>query len=135
MKMLHGEDRHIQQMTLGGLIDELENIADPEELSVYTDFGKAVPGNPFDSYRGFYEDLAIDFMDQQGDDPATVEQFLDAARKSVGVSFYGYKGGLYWATRDTALWVDQYGRYKSMALVGVYVDCHRVILRTWYVGV
>lgn len=83
-------------MTLGELIKALE-AADPE-LVVPHGFGDP------DSYRGYYEDLA--FAPREN---VTVRQMLDDARRAVGVTFHGWKGGEYTMSEHTDCWLAERG--------------------------
>jgi hypothetical protein len=107
-------------MTLGDLIDALTNcdakyvrIASPVRLT---------PAS-LSSYRGYYEDLAIEY--EEGDRARTAigrADFLRMLKEAVGATFTGYKGGEFMMGRDTLLWVSNYGECSSCRVVGVEVD-------------
>ncbi len=70
------------------------------------------------SYRGFYEDAAL----------ATVQLTLPARRfrerlkDQVGTPLYGYKGGEYVVSKDTLVWVSDYGVTSGIAVTGYSMD-------------
>jgi hypothetical protein len=70
------------------------------------------------SYRGYYEDLALDYNHSR---PVTVGVLLDDARKAVGATFEGYKGGDFIMRGDTRVWVSEWGRSEGRDLTGVEV--------------
>lgn len=93
----------LQQYTLGMLIDVL--AARAPDQHVWFDFGQLVPTD-VDSYRGYYDHLAIGFAEDMA---PTVGAFLPKLRDAVGAKFHGYKGGEYRMTRDTPLWAAKPG--------------------------
>jgi len=87
-------------MTLGEYIERLEK-ADPEKKV------KLGLGNP-DSWRGVYSELAFAPVEN-----TTVGEMLSEARKAVGATYEGYKGGEYTMTKDTDIHVDCYGQWSD----------------------
>jgi hypothetical protein len=83
-------------MTLGELITRLES-EDPAR-SVMRGFDCA------HSYRGFYDQLA--FRPQSN---VSIGDMLAEARSAVGTVYSGYKGGEFLMSRDTTVWLAQYG--------------------------
>jgi hypothetical protein len=71
----------------------------------------------FDSYRGYYEDLALGYSNK-GEYP-TVGKLLEHAEACLGKDFTGWKGGEYTAREDSTLWVANSGETGSTAIVGV----------------
>lgn len=123
------------QWNLGQLIDAM-NARLPrvsgcdDEPRVVLDFGYLVPTG-LSSYRGFYEQLAIDYDDlntYRGDGAPTVvaqtvSTFLRRLEQAAaGEVFEGYKGGSYRASRASPLWVASYGEASSVAVVGLHDD-------------
>lgn len=111
-------------MTLGGLIDALRHL-EPDQI-VFFDFAALVP-TTIQSYRGYYEDLAIGFADGNH---GTVGEFLTRLRDCVGITFEGYKGGNYPAKLDTVLWAANWGRTGGTAIVGVRTHEHCAVIET-----
>lgn len=114
------------QMNLGQLIDALE-IAKPDEPVRFT-VGYLCPEGAH-SYRGFYEDLAIGY----GQDERLVGDFLNTLNEVVGKEFYGWKGGTYRMDRDTPVWVANSDEAPSTAIIGVDLTEYDVILKTAYI--
>ena len=112
-------------ITLGGLIGELEKLPKTVrsgpggvlqvESTIIFDPWNLRPTN-LASYRGFYEDLALDF---EIGEPCPVVQLLDECRRAIGRQFEGYKGGLYTATRDTAIWCSHWGQAQNLVVTGI----------------
>jgi hypothetical protein len=89
-------ERAQSQMTLGGLIERLEEI-DSKVVCA----GLCYPH----SYRGYYSDLAF----QESDKPVDVVELLETCRACMGQVFTGYKGGDYVMGALTPVWVANYG--------------------------
>jgi hypothetical protein len=120
-KMSEDRKASAPNLRLGGLIDSLAAL-DPS-LPIQSDDGNSFAG--FDSYRGYYEDLALEPSGIQ----STVGAVLAEARKAVGEMFTGYKGGDFWMTKNTVLWIANYGDCGK-ALVAVRPEKDRVVLET-----
>lgn len=118
--------QHANQLTVGELIDLLEPIK-PKTIGIKFDFGDTHPTG-FDSYRGYYEDLAIGFTDEG--ERWTVAKFLMELHLCLSEEFTGYKGGSYRMTRDTPLYVANFGNTGGCGVVGIAVREHYVILQT-----
>jgi hypothetical protein len=121
-----------QPITLGELIALLEGR--PAEQQVSLGFGEMVPGC-CDSYRGFYDHLAVDYYEpgyDHDDAKSTVGYFLETLRKAKVTPFYGYKGGVYRMTDATPVWVAKHGRAGGTAIVGLARCEHRTVLQTAY---
>lgn len=114
----------MEQVTLGQLIAALEGC-DPTH-SVEFDFCQFVPTD-FDSYRGYYEQLAIGY-EEHG--TTTVAELLAGAKDALGSDFQGYKGGTFRMHAGTPIWVSNYGRCHSTAITGLIADGYSVILTT-----
>lgn len=122
--------RDVGQLTLGELIDKLE--AAPKESQIQFDFCHCVTCG-VDSYRGFYEQLAIGWAPQGSGRWPNVADFLPSLRDAVGKTFTGYKGGEYRMDRGTPVWVSNYGETSSTAVVGVIPGEYQTLLLTAYV--
>jgi hypothetical protein len=84
-------------MTLGELITALE--AEDPERRLPLGFGNA------HSYRGFYEDLAFEPVAD-----VTTGEMLAEARKALGQTFQGWKGGDFAMHEYTDCWLAVHGR-------------------------
>jgi hypothetical protein len=97
------EDYHVK---LGDAIDIL--AAAPGDTRVNL-------SNKVDSYRGYYEDLAI----EPGE--STASELHAALSDVIDTKLEGYKGGEYLMTVDTPLWEACYGSTGD-AIVGIDVE-------------
>jgi hypothetical protein len=118
---------HTQPLTIGQFITKLEQ--QPQENEITFDFGGYIP-TTFDSYRGFYDQLALGF--DTGVASVSVATLLYNARDAQYETFQGYKGGSYRMTPDTHLWADNYGKWTSTAIVDVVSnDCETKIITVY----
>ena len=103
-------------MTLGELTKARERV--PGETPVYFDLLQLVPTR-FDSYRGFYDQLALGYAD---DGRKTAEALLEQCRKANGQIFEGWKGGQYTMRDNTDLWISNRGHASGHRIVGLRFD-------------
>lgn len=94
-------DEH--QMTLGDLIKVLKALP--------ADTGVASLTGPH-SYRGYYTDLAF----ERGVGLMRAGALLAVVKRCVRRSFTGYKGGEFKMSRDTPVWVANYGCCGGMLI-------------------
>ena len=118
------------QLSLGDIIERCEEILKGREGECYVvfDFEYARPQS-FDSWRGIYEELAIGF--EFGGD-VKLSEFIESAKDAVGQTFSGYKGGEFTMTKDTPVWVANYGNSGGTAVVGVLDEGWQAVLLTGY---
>lgn len=125
------------QYSLGQLIDELNNISADGDCHVAFDFGYFRPVC-FDSWRGSYEELSIEYTDEGDYDAMKLKEFITKAEECIDKVFTGYKGGDFTMTRDTPLWVSKYGEANNTQVVGLHQEtgangrAYSVIIRTAY---
>lgn len=107
------------QMTLGQMIDALEEIAltEPPSTCVHFDFEYLIPAG-IDSWRGSYDELALSFSDGDGAE-MHLDVFLGILHGAVGATFQGYKGGDFTMSRDTPVWVANPGNSGDTAVIGI----------------
>lgn len=104
-----------KQITLGELLDR---IPDHDEIiSVVYDFGLLIPTKP-DSYRGYYDHLALGWVDQDADD-VSASLFRSWIERALEIEYMGYKGGVYRMDRDTPIWVARWGQTSHTVVTGV----------------
>lgn len=109
-------------MRLGTLIAKLKAM--PSAAVLYwnpiTDDMEGVGEHPggFDSYRGYYERLAID----PDGPPCTVAEFVKRARACVGTTFHGWKGGEFVMTENTLVHIARRGETTDNRIVGVELN-------------
>ena len=93
----------------------------PDSKPIRYDFGK-YPGDA-DSYRGYYEQLALDVLtpgDTVGSKPPpTVGQVLRDLSGAIRMPYTGYKGGEYTMNRATQLWASEWGEASGLGIVGI----------------
>lgn len=120
-----------EQKTLGQLIALLERR--PADEGVRFDFCGFKP-NPkqIDSYRGFYEHVAIGYLPYEDPGDPLVGQLLEALKAKVGTAMEGYKGGDYTMDADCLLWVANYGHSHGTAILGLEDEDFATIIRTGY---
>ena len=117
----------MQRLNLGELIDLLKTR--PKKEPVRFDFGWLVP-TACQSYRGYYEDLAIGFTEERVYPDPMVAVVLKDLKAAVGKTFMGYKGGAYMMTRESRVWVANYGNVSDTAITGIEDYEGTTILRT-----
>lgn len=122
MNKISQQTRGNYHLTLGGLISCLQGMRG--DWFITFDNGPS-PGM-IHSYRGYYEDLAIEPSEKK----ITVEEFLKAAKIALGQTFEGYKGGDYLATDRTPLWCSEYGRADGRAIMNAVSANGRALLYT-----
>jgi len=90
-----------KQITLGEMISLLSKMPPRKKVRALT-----LPH----SYRGFYEHLAFEWMPtSQGASFISAKEVLSLAKKALGKTFQGYKGGEYKMTADTPVWLAMEG--------------------------
>jgi len=99
------------KVRLGELIEALESA--PQDLWIVDGFGEA------DSYRGDYAELRF-----EPKSPALVSDMLADARKAVGATYTGYKGGEYTMGLGTPVNIAGYGECMDESL---YVTRDRLV--------
>ena len=112
------------QLTLGEIITKLEATEDWANKKVRFDFGKVPTG--IDSWRGSYAELSLHFGDGEG--PLTSD-LIKQLKDVVGKTLEGYKGGDFYMSRHTPVWVANWGEigcngwngkdYPSVAILDV----------------
>lgn len=132
------------QLTLGELILKLEPIVAKQadrikeghdEPTVRYDFEYLFP-TYFDSWRGIYAELALNFIDTKRGEidtkELTVSEFLQLCKNTLGMTFTGYKGGDFTMNKHTPIWVANYGNAGNTALIDVIDANYLIILITGY---
>jgi hypothetical protein len=103
---------------LGELISQLE--ACHPKARVWFDFCGFAPSG-LNSYRGYYDHLALEWVHYSGDVHPNVDSVLATLRAAIGATFQGYKGGDYRMDSTTPVWVSNWGRTDdNTVILGVY---------------
>jgi len=108
----HAQKYHGDLITLGELLDWLEKLPD----DVIVRFNNGSFPQVFDSYRGYYDQIALN---DHGPVEPKVIHFLSLVNKAIGYEFHGWKGGEYKMTRDTPIWVAKTGEASGYGIVGM----------------
>lgn len=105
---------HNEGLDFGNLVQELKRLS--PDTSIRFDFGYNVP-SCWSSYRGYYEDLAIGYTDENPHE-FTVKDFLDILYEAKAGTLLGYKGGEFRVDNKTNIWVAQ----GSSQCTGTFID-------------
>lgn len=92
-------------LNIGEIIEKLSHLNDDDVIRF--DFGYAYPSMTFNSYRGYYEDVAIGFNignNWQGTD-TIVKEFKEFMQSLIGAEWTGYKGGDFIGHKETSVWI------------------------------
>lgn len=122
MNEAHSQMRSGYHLTLGALKDALWDA--PKDIPVVFDDG--MPVGFFDSYRGYYTDIAIG----DGKSAPTVAEFVERVEKALEATFTGYKGGDYPASPGKPLWRSETGEASGVGVMGAEVRDGKFVLLT-----
>lgn len=89
------------QIDLGTLSAELHAV--PSDTLVHTESGYGLEN--FHSYRGYYEQAAI----EPGADEITAGELAELVDDLIGTTLEGWKGGDFYMKADTEVWVAMEG--------------------------
>lgn len=104
-------------MTLGAVNDALDSCG-AERVRLAAPM--AITPIGVSSYRGYYDDLAIEY--EEGGEGMPLPEFMALLRAADGAYFTGYKGGEYRMGRHSAVWVSNYGVSSGARVVGVETE-------------
>ena len=129
------------QLSLGEMILKMEPIVKrerelvvqgKEETRVYYDFCGIYP-KTLDSWRGIYRELALSWEHNNWKEALTAGEFYLLLVDAVGKTFMGYKGGDFTMSRQTPVWVSNYGESSHTAVIDiVYNEGIEVLIITAY---
>ena len=126
------------QLTLGEMILKLEPIVEKqserdEEAKIQFDFEYFFPTD-INSWRGSYDELALNIKNYEygKKGPMTVSDFLKLLKDTVGKTFQGYKGGYFKMSKNTPVWVANYGNSGNTAVIDIVDDGWQVLIMTGY---
>lgn len=104
-------------LTVEEVLNEMGKYSETEKIILSN--GMFLDGS-FDSYRGYYDHLAIDFSENDKG-MNTVGGFKGILKKALYVGVMcGYKGGEYSISDDTPVWFAHYGTTSgSEMIVGI----------------
>jgi len=140
------------QLLLGEIILKLEAVKN-KELPLFIDLMDKRPMG-IGSWRGSYCELAIRTeifgsyntdgdsyeMKEIGCQNPTVEQWIDVLKEAEGKTFVGYKGGDFFMSKNTPVWLAEYGNssfktddnsnYSYVYFIDIREDTDKVYLIT-----
>lgn len=134
------EFENSQQISIGRLIKLIEDAGTKspttgKDKGVRFDFCYCFPTS-IDSYRGYYDELAIGFKiagyEGNSEVATSADEFLKLLKGAIGNTFTGWKGGDFMMTEDTPIWVDNPGNASSTAVMGIEDDGYQIVIRTFY---
>lgn len=99
---------------------------DAEHAATETD----EPGKPFELNMAGYSTYTPGIGEVRIKSPATVGEFIAALSLAVGEPFEGYKGGQFYMSPSTDLWVSEYGQCDRLRIDAIEVLDGRVDLVT-----
>lgn len=120
-------------ITLGQFIEKLKAL-DPN-LFIYFDFMNLRPNLSAHSYRGYYDELAIGYL-EYGENFGTeirVKDLLACLEEANGHCFGGWKGGEYYMNEETPVWVGNEGQAGDTAIVDVVHQSWRAVIITQFI--
>lgn len=103
------------QKTLGEILDRLTNK--DQTLPIIIDIGMCPVG--IDSYRGYYDHLAISYENRGPCTRPCVGDFVSILNNANGKIFEGWNGGSFGMDRLTPLWVANPGENTRLAVTGI----------------
>lgn len=127
-----------KQLTLGELVELLGYMAersewrkadDLEEAVVIYDFGYIFP-TKIDSWRGSYDEVAINYQTSHAAKPMTITKFYNMIKGQIGTKMHGWKGGEYTISEMCPVWVANRGETGETAVVGVEDKGYNIVLLT-----
>jgi hypothetical protein len=125
-----------KHLTIGETITALKAAEYNDDADVRFDFGYFVPCKA-QSYRGFYDQLALGFSEDRRADSGwllrTPNAVIQELEQAIGQTYEGYKGGDFVMRVDTPLWVANTGESPGTGVIGIRSLNYTVIIETRYV--
>lgn len=128
-------------LCLGEIISEIEKAGlvseNGDDKQIFFDFGSAIP-TKLDSYRGFYEQLALGYTltgyDSQDNHfkNITAKELLAELKSAIGKEFTGWKGGEFIMNEKTPVWVSNSGNCSNTIVLGILNKNYQLIILTGY---
>lgn len=128
-------------LCLGEIISEIEKAGliseNGDDKKIYFDFGSAIP-TKLDSYRGFYEQLALGYTltgyDSQENHlkNITAKELLAELKSAIGKEPTGWKGGEFIMNEKTPVWVSNSGNCSNTIILGILNRNYQLIILTGY---
>ena len=114
------------QITLGELIKQVESaIKEQANMLVYFDFVNTAPEN-IACFWNAPSELMLTYHKK----PTKAENFLDILKWAVDTDF-SWKGGEYYMTEDTPIWVgEEYCRVGMTGIIGTFIEDGTLFIET-----
>lgn len=108
------------QLTIGQIISKCEILPNLPIMIVSKSSAKYNGKYPkkTHSYRGYYDELAID----TGSKAISLSSFLDEMRSSLRRIYGGWKGGDYSMCEDTFVWLSEPGEASQVIVTDVHLS-------------
>jgi hypothetical protein len=103
-------------ISLGELIAKLKKLS--PSANIQFDFGSASVGI-LDSYRGYYDQLALGYDGSYGSTLKTVGEVLLDCESAIGKTFTGWKGGDYVMDSSTSIFIANSGCTSDTYIKGI----------------
>lgn len=135
----HPIDRpDLVQLKLGQLIELLEAVPDRTLPVTF----EGLPGNStlcLHSWRGFYEELAVDF--ELTNEITNIDEFITLLNRAIGTHFSGWKGDEFLMDEETPLWVATFGNsqgfhpktesyHNTQAITGIAILSNKIEIQS-----
>lgn len=108
------------------LIELIEEIEKHPALPVVYDTGEHP--TKIGSWRGVYAELALSH-EKEGS-PLISTNLIKILEEAIGATYTGYKGGEFKMSKDTLVWVDNYGEYTDTIITKVKKVGEQIIIYT-----
>jgi hypothetical protein len=113
-------------LTLGELIGYLRSL--DHDLTVKIEWNdRLVNIEDLGSYRGYYDDIAIE---PGGLAELTAQETANMLHDAIGRVYEGYKGGDFRMDTDTPVWVSHYGDTSGIGVTGVVATERLAVITT-----
>lgn len=116
-------------LNVGELIAELKKYDRGAYLRVDRSPIELAPCD-LDSYRGYYEDLAIG-VESARRAPWNVGDLVAQLEERIGTTMTGYKGGEYTIRSTTRVWISNYGESSGTRVTGTRYAGWGCVYLTW----
>lgn len=109
------DKRYHNKYNLGQFISDLSKYPEDAEVIIYPFYLYPID---FDSYRGYYEDLALSYSTNP-EHKLTAGELLQKAKECINKNFSGYKGGSFQMDKNSIIWLANYGETTDILLSGI----------------
>ena len=115
-------------MKLKELIEKLEGLTQEKRIFIEVK-GKENFIVSLDSYRGYYDELSIDYSEEETG-IKLVKDFLEECKSAVGKEFTGWKGGKYLMNESTPIWVSKNSCCDGLIIKEIVETDDKILIKT-----